>query len=137
MGTLGLTVLRQRMEQATALAFVLAAYLFDHTDAHGFHHPSSVEQDPSFENIVEQRYSTLPFMSKHRRQLAEDFTHESGNQTIAICDPKCYWNEGDNQWLSCDDLVCCVDGKCDANKWGGLVIFLLAYRVIAVDLFLS
>ena len=96
------------MDQVVAIAVVLAVHLCKYTDAHGFHRPSSKDQDPSFGNIVEQKYSSLPtkFISKHRRQLAEDFTHESGNQTIAICDPQCYWNEADKKWLSCDDLVC-------------------------------
>ena len=86
---------------------VVAASLFDCTDAHGFHHPISNEEDFSFENIVEQKYPTLPtkFISKYRRQLAKDFTHESASETIPICDPKCYQNPENGNWLSCDDLV--------------------------------
>ena len=86
---------------------VVVARLFDGADAHGFHHPISNEQDFSFENIVEQKYPTLPtkFISKHWRQLAEDLTHKSGSETVPTCDPKCYQNPENGKWLSCDDLV--------------------------------
>ena len=95
------------MQKIGFVLLVVAASLFECTDAHGFHHPISNEQDFSFENIVEQKYPTLPtkFISKHRRQLAKDFTHESGSETVPICDPKCYQNPENGNWLSCDDLV--------------------------------
>ena len=95
------------MQKIGFVLLVVAASLFECTDAHGFHHPISNEQDFSFENIVEQKYPTLPtkFISKHRRQLATDFTHKSGSETVPICDPKCYQNPKNGNWLSCDDLV--------------------------------
>ena len=95
------------MQKIGFVLLVVAASLFECTDAHGFHHPISNEQDFSFENIVEQKYPTLPtkFISKHRRQLAKDFTHKSGSETVPICDPKCYQNPKNGNWLSCDDLV--------------------------------
>ena len=95
------------MQKIGFVLLVVAASLFECTDAHGFHHPISNEQDFSFENIVEQKYPTLPttFISKHRRQLAEDFTHKSGSETVPICDPNCYQNPKNGKWLSCDDLV--------------------------------
>ena len=94
----------------TALAFVVAASLLNFSDAHGLHHPATSNEDYSFDNIVAQKYPTLPTkLSKYRRQLAEDLTHESGDETIPTCDPKCFQNAKDKKWLSCDDLVRIVE----------------------------
>ena len=86
-----------------------AASLMEYVDAHGVHHPAARDQDPSFHNLVEQKYPTLSslgpsFVAQHRRKLAEDFTHQSENSS-AICDPKCYFDTRKDTWLSCDDLV--------------------------------
>ena len=97
-------------------------------DAFGAHHPVANAKDPSFDNIVAQKYPTLSslgpnFVAEYRRNLAVDLTHKSENAS-AVCDPQCYLeqgNDGKSRWLSCDDLVrhllvvrigfYCSDGK--------------------------
>ena len=84
--------------------------LLECADAHGYHHPAARDQDPSFDNIVEQKYPTLDslepsFVAMHRRKLATDLSRKVEQINIGICEPKCYLNPDTKKWLSCDDLV--------------------------------
>ena len=76
-------------------AVLIFALLLEYTDAHGFHHPESHLEDPSFDNIVEQQYPTLAsldpsFVATHRRKLATD---------LGICAKTC------KNGRSCNDMV--------------------------------
>ena len=86
-----------------------AASLLEFVDAHGVHHPIARDEDSSFDNIVEQKYPTLSsldpiFVAEYRRSLAVDLTHNSENSS-AVCDPECYFDQNQKTSLSCDDLV--------------------------------
>ena len=100
------------MYAAMILALFVASSLLECADAHGFHHPETHDLDPSFDNVAIQKYPMLEnkpsfVAAYHRRKLAEDLTFDDSTKTESpICDPKCYFNKKNNQWLSCDDLVC-------------------------------
>ena len=95
---------------ATVCACILvAASLMECTIALEFNHIlENHDQDPSFDNIVEQKYPLLEslepsFVTAHRRNLA---LNDSPDDSVQTCDPKCWQHK--NEWLSCDDLVCIV-----------------------------
>ena len=95
------------MHAVTIVFLVATTSLLNLVDAHGFHHPTTRDEDPSFDNLVEQKYPTLAdldpnFVANHRRKLAEDFTHDSKNGTSLVCG-NCY--KSGNKWHTCDDLV--------------------------------
>ena len=92
------------------LLLLVTISLLETIDAHGIHHPTTHEEDPSFDNIIEQKYPTLASLdpgvvAEHRRKLAENLEHDSETDDSFICDPQCHRNAGSETWLSCDDLV--------------------------------
>ena len=95
------------MHAATVVVLVATASLLNLVDAHGCHHPATRHEDPSFDNLVEQKYPTLAdlepnFVANHRRKLAEDLTHDSKSGESLVCGD-CY--KSGNKWFTCDDLV--------------------------------